>query len=50
MKKYHLFSIVALFMLTLSVTTVKSQKESKKFSVGFGLEGGLPIGDANTCL
>lgn len=31
--------------MLLCINTAKAQNESKKFSVGFGLEGGLPLGD-----
>jgi hypothetical protein len=48
MKKTH-YTATALFCLLLSVCfTANSQKESEKFSAGFGFEAGLPVGTANT--
>jgi len=45
MKKNYLFTIAITCIMALSITTANAQKESKKFSVGFGLEAGIPLGD-----
>ena len=45
MKKYSLFTIAVTCLMVLSFNAAKAQKESKTFSVGFGLEGGIPLGD-----
>ncbi|MEP6747491.1 MAG: hypothetical protein ABJB86_07180 [Bacteroidota bacterium] len=39
-----------MLMGTLSLLSIQSQaqSDSKKFSVGFGFQGGLPLGDAKT--
>jgi len=48
MKKLHCIPL-ALFCLLLSASiTANAQKETKKFSAGFGFEAGLPSGTANT--
>lgn len=41
-----IFSTILLACLALASFTASAQKLTKKFSVGFGLEGGLPTGDA----
>lgn len=46
MKKINCVAIIFVCLLILSSVTVKAQKEDKKLSVGFGLEGGLPLGTA----
>ena len=46
MRKSFLISAIFTSLLIISFTTAKAQKESKQFSVGFGLEGGMPVGDA----
>jgi hypothetical protein len=47
MKKSNYVTIGLFCFLALVCITAKAQKETKNFSVGFGLEGGLPTGDAN---
>lgn len=44
MKKKMLFFLLA----SLCVLTANAQKETKKFSVGFGLEAGIPNGNLGT--
>jgi hypothetical protein len=36
--------MIVFFMATLCVVAANAQKETKKFSVGFGLEAGIPTG------
>ena len=47
MKKSRLVNIGFICLMSLSCITVNAQKEGKSFSAGFGLEGGLPMGNAN---
>ncbi len=48
MKKIN-YAGMALCSLLLAVSiSSKAQKETKAFSVGFGIEAGLPVGDAGT--
>ncbi len=46
MKKF--IFLIAFCFLVLGFFSAKAQKDSRKFSAGFGLEAGAPIGDANT--
>jgi hypothetical protein len=48
MKKIRFVIIAALCIVFLGCSTANAQKETRKFSAGFGLEGGTPLGDANT--
>jgi hypothetical protein len=41
-------TIVFFLLVALCAAKANAQKETKKFSVGFGLEGGTPLGDAKT--
>lgn len=47
MKKSHLVTITCFCLMAFSFTAVNAQKESKSFGVGFGLEGGVPLGNAH---
>ena len=47
MRKSIFASIAVFCFLALGCITAKAQKETKKFSVGIGFEGGLPVGTAN---
>ena len=40
-----IIAMAAIF--TLCISTTMAQKETKSFSVGFGLEGGIPTGDVS---
>ena len=46
MRKSFLIFAIFTSLLIISFNTANAQKESKQFSVGFGLEGGVPVGDA----
>ncbi|HLK30652.1 MAG TPA: outer membrane beta-barrel protein [Puia sp.] len=48
MKKISYVALGIFCFLVLGSLSASAQSDSKKFSVGFGLEGGLPVGDANT--
>ncbi|MEO7048305.1 MAG: hypothetical protein ABI091_23600 [Ferruginibacter sp.] len=48
MRKSFLIYAIFTSLLIISFTTAKAQKENKQFSVGFGLEGGVPVGDAKS--
>jgi hypothetical protein len=45
MRKSLLFTVLPICLMVLCFNTAKAQKETKTFSVGFGLEAGLPLGD-----
>ncbi|MEO7049401.1 MAG: outer membrane beta-barrel protein, partial [Ferruginibacter sp.] len=45
MRKSFLLIIISTCFFIACATTAMGQKENKSFSVGFGLEGGLPLGD-----
>lgn len=48
MKKSSYATIGVFCLLAVSCITAKAQKDSSKFSIGFGLEGGIPTGNSNS--
>lgn len=48
MKKFISIAAGAFCFLVLGFFSAKAQKATKTFSFGLGLEGGAPLGDANT--
>ncbi|MES1217207.1 MAG: outer membrane beta-barrel protein [Bacteroidota bacterium] len=46
MRKLNFAAVTIFCILAAGCMTAKAQKESKKFSVGFGFEAGLPLGNA----